>query len=294
MRFICTPKLRTVLLLGGGTSYKSPLGKRQWQRRNLQQGKGCRCCLSQQNGISHVSWLDPHSSPVRKDYDAVIVLAGGLTPDGGLPDWVTRRLDAGADIQRQQGTHCPVLCLGGGTPHKPPVLGPSGHVIHESTSCANYLRAQGVSEVSILKEVSSYDTVGNGFFALTIHSIPAGWRRCSIVTSSFHMPRSRAIFELCFSLAGETLWGDRAYFDLDYHAVRDEGAFPEDVLAARLQREAQSLENWERDTASFKSLADLHAWLHATHLCYSVSRQDEFGRPEMANDGMTAKALASY
>ena len=29
--------------------------------------------------------------------------AGGLTPDGGLPEWVTRRLDAGADIQRQQG-----------------------------------------------------------------------------------------------------------------------------------------------------------------------------------------------
>lgn len=32
-------------------------------------------------------------------------------------------------------------------------------------------------------------------------------------------------------------------------------------------------QTWERDTASFKSLADLHAWLHATHLCYSVSRQ---------------------
>lgn len=28
---------------------------------------------------------------------------GGLTPNGGLPEWVTRRLDAGADIQRQQG-----------------------------------------------------------------------------------------------------------------------------------------------------------------------------------------------
>ncbi len=56
------------------------------------------------------------------------------------------------------------------------------------------------------------------------------------------MPRSRAIFERCFSLAGETLRGSRAYFDLDYHAVRDEGAFPEDVLAARLHREAQSLE----------------------------------------------------
>ncbi|CAL8461631.1 g1162 [Coccomyxa elongata] len=288
----CIARSQTVVF--HGATVTSPLCKRQIQSRYLQQRKGSLSCLSQQNGFGSVSWLDPDSSLVRNDYDAIIVLAGGLTPDGGLPEWVTRRLDAGADIQRQQGKQCPVLCLGGGTPHKPPVLGPSGHVLHESTSCANYLKTRGVSGASILKEVSSYDTVGNGFFALTIHSIPAGWRRCSIVTSSFHMPRSRAIFHRCFSLAGETLWGNRAYFDLDYHAVRDDGAFPEDVLAARLHREAQSLENWERDTASFKSLADLHAWLHGTHLCYSVSRQDEFGRPEIANDGMTAKALASY
>lgn len=49
---------------------------------------------------------------------------------------------------------------GGGTPHKPPVLGPSGHVVHESTSCADYLMARGVRAEHILKETSSYDTVG--------------------------------------------------------------------------------------------------------------------------------------
>ena len=38
------------------------------------------------------------------------------------------------------GGHCPILCLGGGTPHKPAVLGANGHVIHEATACARYLR----------------------------------------------------------------------------------------------------------------------------------------------------------
>ena len=33
------------------------------------------------------------------------------------------------------------------------------------------------------------------------------------------------------------------------------------------------VQSWERDTAEIKSLAEMHAWLHATHLCYSVSRQ---------------------
>ena len=35
---------------------------------------------------------------------------------------------------------------------------------------------QGVESGHLLKEASSYDTIGNGFFAATIHAIPAGWR----------------------------------------------------------------------------------------------------------------------
>lgn len=36
----------------------------------------------------------------------------------------------------------PIVCLGGGTPHKPPVLQPSGFVLHEGTELADYLRSQ--------------------------------------------------------------------------------------------------------------------------------------------------------
>lgn len=61
------------------------------------------------------------------------------------------------------------------------------------------------------------------------------------MTSAFHMPRSRAIFERCFALGGSTLWGDSRHFQLDYHAVHDKGAFPGSVLVARLEREAHSL-----------------------------------------------------
>ena len=73
------------------------------------------------------------------------------------------------------------------------------HVLHESTACADYLITQarhgflacaanmhiaavtrhimqGISAGRILKETASYDTVGNGYFAATIHAVPAGWR----------------------------------------------------------------------------------------------------------------------
>ena len=35
---------------------------------------------------------------------------------------------------------------------------------------------KGADARSLLKEASSYDTIGNGYFALTIHAVPAGWR----------------------------------------------------------------------------------------------------------------------
>ena len=106
-----------------------------------------------------------------------------------------------------------ILCLGGGTPHKPAIT-VNGHVLHEAVACADFLlekvacsgpyshtlqsltRAcseirvvcfmiashaswltmQGIRAERILKETASYDTVGNGYFATTIHALPAQWR----------------------------------------------------------------------------------------------------------------------
>lgn len=42
------------------------------------------------------------STPVRTDFDAIVVLAGGLLPDGGLPPWSLRRLDLAASLAALQ------------------------------------------------------------------------------------------------------------------------------------------------------------------------------------------------
>lgn len=132
-----------------------------------------------------------------------MVLGGGLLPDGGLPEWVARRLDGALDLYRQQqqqaewqggngstlqrGTSsssqrwpCSIVLLGAGTPHKQPVIDSAGYVLHESTAYATYLMQRGVPAAHLLKEIHSYDTVGNGYFSLLIHALPAGWRQvCS-------------------------------------------------------------------------------------------------------------------
>ncbi|EFJ48232.1 hypothetical protein VOLCADRAFT_104906, partial [Volvox carteri f. nagariensis] len=174
-----------------------------------------------------------HSNPLEpyRSLDAIIVLAGGQTGPDSIPKWVERRLDTALSLQSLQQKACPILSLGGGTPHKAPYLDSGGFVIHEATACSRYLTRRGADADLLLKEVSSYDTVGNAYFSLTIHAVPAGWRRVGVVTSDFHMPRTAALFNTMYGMAARELFGDPKRFELLFVAASDEGIFEPDVLA---------------------------------------------------------------
>jgi hypothetical protein len=96
-----------------------------------------------------------------------------------------------------------------GTPHKTPIFNRTGFCEFESMTGAAYLLQQGMSAEKMLRETASYDTIGNAFFSATIHAIPCAWQRVAIVTSAFHMGRTKAIFDKVFSLVDEAL--DRKY-----------------------------------------------------------------------------------
>ena len=100
---------------------------------------------------------EPESEPL----EAILVLAGGQLPGGGVPVWVDRRLDKALQLQKLNGPACIIVCLGNGTPYRRPVLTPEGFVVHESTSCAEYLINKGAPISVLLKEWGSYDTIGN-------------------------------------------------------------------------------------------------------------------------------------
>ncbi|WIA12187.1 hypothetical protein OEZ85_012258 [Tetradesmus obliquus] len=223
-------------------------------------------------------------------FDAIVVLAGGLLPDGGLPVWAARRLDVARDLHMLLDRQPPILCSGGGTPHKPSIIGSNRHVLHESTAMATYLMAAGVAPADILKETASYDTVGNTYFSLAIHALPAAWSRLAVVTSHFHMPRSRALFADIYRLAGSSMFGDPHRFSLTFLSASDEGCFDDHVYSARLQKEAGSLAHWQGVAGGLRSLPELHGWLHSDHLCYAVQRQHEFGKRTIEDE----KLLKSY
>ena len=96
-----------------------------------------------------------------------------------------------------------VVCAGGGTPHKPPPLSEAGYARWESTICAEYLLEQhGVSPDRVLKEWSSHDTVGNAYYVAAQHAVPRRWRTITVVTSEFHLPRSKVLHDWVYGLEG--------------------------------------------------------------------------------------------
>lgn len=78
-------------------------------------------------------------------------------------------------------------------------------------------------------------------------------------------------------------------FQLTFVSSSDEGLFDGDVLTARHSKEAEAVRAWE--SHQFQSFANLHWWMHQTHLCYAVPRQNEFGR---GSDIADPRLLASY
>ena len=142
--------------------------------------------------------IEIDTSILKCTYDAVFVLAGGITNDGLVHPWVERRLYASYLFYRENRTK--IICLGGGSYHIPAICNKDGFIIHESTACAEYLINLGVNSKDVYKEWSSYDTIANGYFGFTNHIIPMGLKHILVITSDFHMDRSKEIFNWVNSL----------------------------------------------------------------------------------------------
>lgn len=60
---------------------------------------------------------------------AIIILGGGLLPDGSLPPHTLLRVERAVEIYHQLEGHVVIIPLSGGTPHKPNPLDPQARQI---------------------------------------------------------------------------------------------------------------------------------------------------------------------
>ncbi len=209
-------------------------------------------------------------SPGRShEYDAVLLPGGGLRENGDLPEWVRPRMDAALEKRSEKSF---LITLSRGTPHKPPPLDATGRPLDEARVAAEYLLKHGAPARRILMETMSLDTIGNAFFARLLHTDPLGLRRLLVITSEFHMPRTRRIFESVYELDYEIGEEIPIPYRLDFHATPDTG-LPEKTLRARLEKEKQSLLEFEQFMRGVEDMETLHERIHEKHGAYALNRK---------------------
>ena len=193
--------------------------------------------------------------------DGIFVLAGGIDKSGKCHDFVIYRLNLAFEIHKMIDK--PIFCLGGGSYHVPPILNRSGFTIHESTSCSEYLIALGVKSSMIYKEWSSYDTIANGFFAFSNFIIPLRLKNILIITSEFHMERSRIIFEWMKQVFQQKI-------NITYKSTSNNNIDP-DVLQSRIMREKSSSQNLQSIIIPNCNTIDrFHKWFFTEHKAYNA------------------------
>ncbi|MGD1854238.1 MAG: YdcF family protein [Leptolyngbyaceae cyanobacterium] len=195
-------------------------------------------------------------------YDAILVPGGGVRDEGQLPLWTQRRLDCAVE---RSSEHTYIITLSAGTTHKPPPSDAEGYPIFESVAAAKYLMQKGIAPEKVLVETSSYDTIGNAYFSRVIHADPLNLRCLLVITSEFHMPRTKMIFEWVYGLIG-----DSRDYHISFETVSDRGIDPR-ILTARQQKESQSLKTLLQTVNAICTLRDLHQWLFQYHGAYAVA-----------------------
>lgn len=190
-------------------------------------------------------------------FDAILVLGGGRPEAWNLPPAYvqTRCDDALAIVERKPDI--PILCLSAGTAHLP-LLYHQERPVYESVASAAYIKERN-SKVRTMVETTSFDTIGNAFFARTGFVDPAGWRRLLIVTNEFHMNRTRAIFEWIFPK-----------YDLYYLASANEG-LSEKAVEARRQKEHAGLKSVETLARKYPTLSETWKFLTTKHDLYTAT-----------------------
>ena len=189
-------------------------------------------------------------------YDAILILGGSIHNDGSLPTWVISRLDKALEYDKVANYY---IVLSRYTYHKVPLLKNDQFPLDESRVMGQYLLEKGVSSEKILLDTWSVDTIGNVYAALTMHCIPFELTNLLIITSDFHMPRSKAICEKIFSLY------PYLNFKLSFAASSSDISISE--------KERKSLETWNKNKLKINSLKELHQFIFIEHNAYSLVKK---------------------
>lgn len=224
----------------------------------------------------------------------LVVLGGGLKPDGTPPEHTKLRLNHALEKYKEFKDFSPetelyIITLSAGTTHKPNPLDKHGFPITEAMASAKYLIDHGIPASYVMEENISLDTLGNAYFLRTMHADPGKFTKLMVITNTWHMKRVRAIFEKVFSLPSVAGGPNplRTQYDVVYLEVAS--GLDASILKAREAREKESLRTFiETNGDAFRTMVELHEFIFRRHNAYSSVRLTK------EREAVSAEVLASY
>ncbi len=115
----------------------------------------------------------------------------------------------------------------------------------------------------------SRDTIGNAFFTRIMHTDIMNLKNLCIITSDFHIERTREIFKWVFRLSPVTL-----KYKIDFCATENTG-LSKDEIEARSEREKENTKKIKRLAGKIKTMKHFHQWIFTEHKAYSMNGQVE-------------------
>ena len=201
----------------------------------------------------------------KKETKFIVVLAGGLDENGKIHNFVNKRLDKAIELYLNytNNINCKIICMGGGTYHKPPFINNNSYVVHESSACANYLVGKNICKSDIYREWYSYDTIANGFFFFSNYCHHFKINNIDLITSKFHINRTKTIFNYFNNIFLNNI--EINYISTENYNIDNK------TLAIRQARENESNEYFIQNIVNiFKTLEEFSKWFYEEHNAYKA------------------------
>lgn len=224
--------------------------------------------------------VDEIPSSLIGQFDAILVLGGGVPSNPNLPPaYVQTRCQYAAEVYNKSssaGSKRPkILALSAGTAHLPQLLSADGLPVWEATATASFLLKElDIPADDVYAETTSYDTISNAFFARTSFCDLVGWKKLLIITSEFHMKRTRYIFDWIMNVPGvnDTALLASQKYELNYLSVPDYG-LSEEAVKIRNEKENKSADNVKKILSKkYKTLSEVFEFITGEHSFYNAEK----------------------
>lgn len=201
---------------------------------------------------------------MKKTEKLGIGLAGGVNNDGSLPIHVLKRVMKLVELF-QAGDINTILFTTGKSYRGLSVVG-------ESESMRAETMRYGIPAAAIHCEVMSRDTFGNAAFCRALFIDPRGLKEFTVVTSAFHMPRARLLFD--------HVYPNFQGYKISYEEVDDKGVEPQ-LLARRIRYEEFACQFYRQEIlpeTKSGDLAGILAWQFEKNPSHAVLRDQKWAK----------------